>query len=87
MVSFEEIAQLIAEILDIETKDITLNSSFEDLGADSVNFALILIKTEDIFNLDIPDNDEDKFKTVSDLIQYVNQSANPPLDGFPGKKK
>jgi acyl carrier protein len=73
MVSFEEIAQIVAQILEIEIKDINFNSSFERLGADSVEMAEIFISTEDTFNLEIPDGDEYQFKTVWDLFQYVNQ--------------
>jgi len=87
MVSFEEIAQIVAQILEIEIKDINFNSSFDRLGADSVEMAEIFIKTEDTFNLEIPDEDEYLFKTVLDLLQYVNQYANPPSEGFPEKKK
>jgi acyl carrier protein len=77
MVSFEEVAQIVAQILEIEIKDINLNSSFDRLGVDSMEMAEIFIKTEDTFNLDIPDEDEHLFKTVRDLFDYLNQKVCP----------
>jgi acyl carrier protein len=75
MASFEEISEIIAEILGIETKNVNLNFSFDRLGTTSLDMTEIFIKIEDLFDIEIPEEDEHLFKTVLDLFHYVNQRA------------
>lgn len=72
----------------------------EDLGLDSMATIELLFKIEEVFDLQIPDQDLQKLAKVSDVIAYVegrvgrpaapasNQPAKPPAKRPPsGKKK
>jgi acyl carrier protein len=71
----EKILTIIADILEIEIKDIKIDDSFrDDLGADSVDMPEIIMKIEVVFNLEISDEASEKFITVQNLLDYVAQS-------------
>ena len=52
---FEKLQEIIAEVMNVETDDITLDTSFvEDLGADSLDIAQIVMGIEEAFDIEIP---------------------------------
>ena len=67
---FEKIKAIIVEQLDIEEKDVTLETNFlEDLQADSLDVFQIISEIED--ELDITIDTDQNFKTVRDLVNYI----------------
>lgn len=48
---------------------------FEDLGADSLDLVEILMAVEDTFAVSIPDEEMPNFKTVTDIISYVEANS------------
>ncbi|MBM3908861.1 MAG: acyl carrier protein, partial [Gemmatimonadetes bacterium] len=53
---------------------LTNEASFiEDLGADSLDIVELVMEFEKEFNIDIPDEDAEKLRTVGDAIAYLNQ--------------
>jgi len=68
----EKLQKIIADLLDVEIKEITLEASIaNDLGADSLDIVELVIAIEEEFNLEIPDEDAEKIKTVQDIINYI----------------
>jgi acyl carrier protein len=68
----ERIKKIIAEQLGVEENQVTPGASFvEDLGADSLDIVELVMAFEEAFDLDIPDEDAEKIKTVKDTIDYV----------------
>lgn len=68
----EKLQKIIADLLDVEIKEITLGASIaNDLGADSLDIVELVIAIEEEFNLEIPDEDAEKIKTVQDIINYI----------------
>jgi acyl carrier protein len=65
------IIKIIAERLELEEKDIKLNTSLNDLGADSLEISEIIMKIEDFCNIAISDEQESTIKTVQNLIDLV----------------
>ena len=68
-----EVKRIIKEQLDVEEKDIKPESSFiDDLGADSLGLVELVLAFEEAFEIDIPDEDTEKIRTVQDAITYVD---------------
>jgi len=75
-VSEEKIIELIAESLDIDLETVTLEASFQDdLGADSLDTVELVMAFEEEFDIEIPDEEAEKIRTVKDAIDYVNKHA------------
>lgn len=69
---FEKIRAILAEQFDAEEDSITLETSLtEDLGADSLDLADVLMAIEDDFEVEIPDEDIENIKTVGDIVSYI----------------
>ena len=67
-----EVKRIIKEQLDVEEKDIKPESSFiDDLGADSLGLVELVLAFEEAFEIDIPDEDTEKIRTVNDAITYI----------------
>jgi acyl carrier protein len=71
-----EVKRIIKEQLDVEEKDIKPESSFiDDLGADSLGLVELVLAFEEAFEIDIPDEDTEKIRTVNDAIEYITKHA------------
>mgnify|MGYP003412907894 CR=1 FL=1 len=67
-----EVKRIIKEQLDVDEKDIKAESTFiDDLGADSLGLVELVLAFEEAFEIDIPDEDTEKIRTVGDAIGYV----------------
>lgn len=72
-----EVKRIIKEQLDVDEKDIKLESTFiDDLGADSLGLVELVLAFEEAFEIDIPDEDTEKIRTVQDAVDYIQQHAN-----------
>ncbi|MCX7795624.1 MAG: acyl carrier protein [bacterium] len=72
MAVLDKVKKIIAEQLGIDEEDITLDSSFtDDLGADSLDLVELVMAFEDGFDIEIPDEDAEKIKTVADAVNYI----------------
>ena len=70
----EKVKEIIAKELGVEREKLTNDASFmEDLGADSLDTVELVMEFEKEFNIDIPDEDAEKLRTVGDAIGYLNQ--------------
>lgn len=76
-VSIEErVRSIIVDQLAVEKDKVALTASFiDDLGADSLDIVELIMTMEEEFDLDIPDEDAEKMKTVGDVIQYISTKA------------
>lgn len=71
---FEKVKEILCEQLDLQAADITMESGIqEDLGADSLDLVDLLMTLEDDFDLEVPDEDVEKIKTVGDLVNYIEE--------------
>lgn len=72
-----KIKNIIAEQLGVEEASVTNEKSFvDDLGADSLDTVELVMKLEDEFNIEIPDDDAEKIVTVQIALDYVNNILN-----------
>jgi len=68
-----KIKQIIAEKLGVSEEKITPQASFiDDLGADSLDQVELIMAFEDEFDIEIPDEDAEKMKSVKDAIDYLD---------------
>ena len=71
-----KIKSIIAEQLGVKPEEVTPNASFvDDLGADSLDTVELIMALEEEFNIEIPDEDAEKMKTVGDAIKYIEEKA------------
>ena len=71
-----EVKRIIKEQLDVDEKDIKPEASFiDDLGADSLGLVELVLAFEEAFEIDIPDEDTEKIRTVQDAISYIEKHA------------
>lgn len=69
---FKKIQSIIAAHLGIDEEDITLNSTMsDDLGADSIDAAEIIMAIEDEFSIEIPEDVMGDFHSLKDIVEYV----------------
>ncbi len=68
----DKVKQIIADQLGIDEDEVTPEASFiDDLGADSLDIVELIMAFEEEFDLEIPDEDAEKIKTVQDVIDYM----------------
>ena len=73
----QRVKKVVAEQLSINEADIKNESAFiEDLGADSLDTVELVMALEDAFKVDIPDDQQEKLRTVQDAIDFINANAN-----------
>jgi len=71
-----KIKQIIAEKLGVSEEKVTPTASFvDDLGADSLDQVELIMAFEDAFDIDIPDEDAEKMKTVKDAMDYLESKV------------
>ena len=73
----ERVKQIIVNYLSVDPAAVTENSTFADLGADSLDTVDIIMAFEKEFDIKIPEDQSDKISTVGDAIKFVeNEVAN-----------
>ncbi len=69
----EKVKDIIANELGVEREKLTDDASFiDDLGADSLDIVELVMEFEKEFNIEIPDEDAEKLRTVGDALNYLN---------------
>lgn len=73
---FEKIQAIIAEEMDMDKNDIKPESTFvDDLGADSLDVIQIVLKLENEFDIEIPDEAVEKISTVQDAVDQIRNAT------------
>ncbi|MBD5157363.1 MAG: acyl carrier protein [Butyrivibrio sp.] len=74
---FEKIQQIIAEVLNIQPDEITMDTTFvDDLGADSLDVFQIIMGIEEEFDIQIPNEAAESIVTVSDAVEQIKNAIN-----------
>ena len=69
----EKVKDIIVEELGVEREKLTDGASFmEDLGADSLDTVELVMAFEKEFDIDIPDEEAEKLRTVGDALKYLH---------------
>ncbi len=70
---FERVVQIIAEELNFETDELTMDTHItDDLNADSLDAMEVILKIEEEFDVEIPDDIVQTIQTISDLVEFLD---------------
>ena len=70
----DRVKDIIVEELGVEREKLTTEASFmEDLGADSLDTVELVMAFEKEFDIDIPDEEAEKLRTVGDAMSYLHE--------------
>ena len=74
---FEKIKKIIAEVLNVDEEEITLDTTFvDDLGADSLDIFQIIMGIEEEFDIEIANEEAEKIATVGDALEKIKSALN-----------
>ena len=74
---FEQVKEVIADRLGVDPDEIKWESRLiEDLGADSLDNAELVMNLEEKFGIEIPDEDQTKIQTIEDIVNYIEDKLN-----------
>ncbi|MBR0598060.1 acyl carrier protein [Sinanaerobacter chloroacetimidivorans] len=72
--TFEKIREIIVEQLGVDESAVTPETSLmKDLEADSLDAVEIIMAIEDEFEIEVPDEEAEKFQNVGDIVKYVEE--------------
>ena len=72
----EKVKNLVITQLGVDASKVTNDSSFiDDLGADSLDTVELVMAFEEEFDMEIPDEDAQKMRTISDVINYLKDKV------------
>jgi acyl carrier protein len=68
----QRVIEIVCEHLAVNKETVTRSTSFqEDIGADSLDIVELVMELEEEFDIQIPDTDAEKIKTVGEAIDYI----------------
>ena len=74
--TFDKVKKIIVEQLGVDESEVTPEASItDDLGADSLDQVELVMAFETEFNIDIPDEEAEKIKTVGDAVKRIDETA------------
>ena len=72
---FEKLKKVIADVLNVDPEEITMESTFvDDLGADSLDVFQIIMGLEEVFDIEIPAEEAEKITTVEEAVDLINNA-------------
>lgn len=76
VVVFDKVKAILVDQLDVEEDVVTMEASInDDLGADSLDVADIVMSLEEEFDVEVPDDVLANVKTVGDIVKYIEEKA------------
>ena len=73
---FEKLKNIIAEVLNVDADEITMDTTFVDnLGADSLDVFQIIMGIEEEFDIEIPNEEAEKIVTVGDAVEQIKKAV------------
>ena len=83
-----KVKQIIVDELGVDENEVTPNARFiDDLGADSLDTVELVMRFEEEFGIEIPDEDAEKIQSVRDAYNYIDQHQSNKCSGRrPGRR-
>ena len=74
---FEKIKKIIAEVLNVDEEEITMDTTFvDDLGADSLDVFQIIMGIEEECDIEIANEEAENIVTVGDAVEQIKNALN-----------
>ncbi len=74
---FERVKKIITDVMAVKETEVSAETSLaNDLGVDSLDYVALLQEFEAEFNIQIPDKDAQKLKTVEEAVKYIERKVN-----------
>ncbi len=74
---FEKLKKIIAEVLNVDENEMTMDTTFvDDLGADSLDVFQIIMGIEEEFDIEIANEEAEKIVTVGDAVEQIKNALN-----------
>lgn len=74
--TFDKIREIIVDQLDVDAEGVKEETSLmKDLEADSLDAVEIVMAIEEEFDIEIPDEEAEKFQNVGDIVKYVDEAS------------
>jgi acyl carrier protein len=71
---FIEVRNAVVQVLNVDVDDVTANASaHDDLGADSLDFVELLMKFEELYDIEIDADEAEELRTIGDIVAYLHQ--------------
>ena len=70
---FERVQKIVAEGLSVNESEITLETTFESLGADSLDLMELVMSFEEEFGVEIDTDEIANLKTIGDVVEYIQK--------------
>ncbi|ABZ84722.1 acyl carrier protein [Heliomicrobium modesticaldum Ice1] len=71
---FDKVKAIVVEQLGVDEEEVTMETSFEDLNADSLDIVELVMALEEEFDIEIPDEDAEKIKTIGSAVEYIKEN-------------
>lgn len=72
----EKVISIIMEQLDVTREECVVEASFiDDLGADSLDLVELIMEMEEIFDVQIADNELEKIRTIKDVLDFLKNKG------------
>jgi len=68
-----KVIEIVAQKLKIDKNTITSIATLQDLGADSLDLVEIVMKLEEVFGIEINDEDAEKLHNINEVVEYVQK--------------
>lgn len=69
---FAKVKEVIADELEVDEEQVTMEAVIvDDLGADSLDVVELIMRLEENFEIEIPDEEAEKIQTVGDAVKFI----------------
>ncbi len=69
---FDKVKSIIVEKLGISENEVRMETTFEDLGADSLDIVELIMAIEEEYDIQVSDEEAEKAQSVGDVVNYIN---------------
>ena len=73
---YERVVQIIAEELDVDPEELSMDTHItDDLDADSLDAMEVILKIEEEYDVEIPDDLVQRIQTIADVVEFLDNNA------------
>lgn len=69
---FDKVKSIIVDKLGISENEVRMETTFEDLGADSLDIVELIMAIEEEYDIQVSDEEAEKAQSVGDVVNYIN---------------